>query len=386
MKVKIVLFMVILVTFVMIGSIQAELIGTDATKYFSRDYSEARQKFIEASNAVGAHIDSFEHHLKGPKGESLFTDVAIVGPKNASTIIVLESGTHGVEGFAGSAIQTGLLIEGINSGLEPNMRIMLIHALNPYGFAHLRRFNEDNIDLNRNFLDHSKPYPANPGYEELRDAISPKSISYWINAKSIFKLLLYRLTNDKSALKKAISVGQYTDPQGIFYGGHKEVWSNKIIRTVFKRYLSKAEKVLLIDFHTGLGPYGNAEVILNENEHSDAYKRSVEWWGDRVKNTASDESVSVHLETTLKLAFAQMGPNVEITAVSLEFGTYSPLKVFWALRAENWLHNYGDIEHPDRDKIKTKLLRAFYPDDDAWKLKVWNQGKEVVKQALNHMQ
>jgi len=386
MRVEIVLIVVILVTFARAGSIHAELIGADTTKYFSRDYSEARQKFIEASHAVGAHIDSFEHHLKGPGGESLFTDVALIGPGDASTILVLESGTHGVEGFAGSAIQTGLLNEGINSGLEPNMRIILIHALNPYGFAHLRRFNEDNVDLNRNFLDHSKPYPANSGYEKLAEAISPKSISFWANVKSIFSIFLYRLKYGETELKNAISGGQYTDPQGIFYGGHKEVWSNKIIRTISKRYLSKAEKVLLIDFHTGLGPYGNAEVILNENEHSDAYKRAVEWWGDKVKTTANGESVSVHLETTLKLAFAKMGPNAEVTAVSLEFGTYSALKVFWALRAENWLHSYGVEDYPERNRIKSKLLRAFYPDDDTWKIKVWQQGKEVVELAIKHMQ
>ena len=38
----------------------------------------------------------------------------------------------------------------------------MIHALNPFGFAHLRRANEDNVDLNRNFVDHEGGnYPEN---------------------------------------------------------------------------------------------------------------------------------------------------------------------------------------------------------------------------------
>jgi hypothetical protein len=377
-------------TTVLLGSvgigycIKDNLLDVEAINYFSSNYEEARRKFLNASRAAGAHIESFENHLTEPEGASLFTDVALIGSKDADTILVLGSGTHGVEGFTGSAIQTGLLREGIASDLKPGMSIALIHAINPYGFAHLRRFNENNIDLNRNFLDHSKPYPVNPGYEELADVVSPKSISFWSNLLAIFKLFKYRLINSRAELRKAITGGQYTDPQGIFYGGQNETWSNMTIRVIAKRYLSKAKRVVVIDFHTGLGPYGNAEVILNEEKYSPAYKRAVEWWGDKAKTTASGESVSVHLDTTLKRAFSQMLPKTEVTAVTMEFGTYSDLKVLWALRAENWLHNYGAKEYPESSRIKTNLLRMFYPDDDTWKLKVWKQGQKFVKQVLAH--
>ena len=196
----------------------------------------------------------------------------------------------------------------------------------------------------------------------------------------------YRLKNGNTALKKAVSGGQYTDQQGIFFGGHKEIWSNKTLSTITKRYLSNAERVVLIDFHTGLGPYGNAEIILNEKEHSPAYKRAVEWWGEMVQTSASGKSVSVHIQTTLKLAIPKILPDIEVTAVTLEFGTFSSLKVFWELRAENWNYNYGDKEHPSRNKITNNLLRAFYPEDNDWKNQVWQHGKEVVEQALDHME
>lgn len=381
-----IIFITVLLGFVGNGyCIQDNLLDVEAINYFSSDYGEARRKFLDASRAAGAQVESFENHLEESEEASLFTDVALIGPNDADTILVLGSGTHGVEGFTGSAIQTGLLHEGLGSDLKPGMGIVMIHAINPYGFAHLRRFNENNIDLNRNFLDHSKPYPANPGYEELADVVSPKSISFWSNLRSIFKLFQYRLLNGKAELKKAISGGQYIDPQGVFYGGQNETWSNMTIRAITRRYLSKAKRVVVIDFHTGLGPYGNAEVILNEEKHSPSYKRALEWWGDKAKTTASGESVSVHLDTTLKRAFLQMLPKTEVTAVTLEFGTYSELKVLWALRTENWLHNYGAREHPESNRIKTNLLRVFYPDDDIWKLKVWEQGQKLVEQVLTHI-
>ncbi len=381
----------VLITTILLGSvgigycIQDNLINVEAINYFSSCYGEARKKFLDASRASGAHIESFENDLAEQEGASLFTDIALIGPKDANTILVLGSGTHGVEGFTGSAIQTGLLREGLGSDLKPGMSIVMVHAINPYGFAYLRRFNEDNVDLNRNFVDQSKPYSSNQGYEKLQNAISPKSISFGANIKSIFSTLLYRLKYGKTELKKAICGGQYSDPQGLFYGGHGEIWSNKTIRAISERYLSKAEQVVFIDFHTGLGPYGHAEIILNESEQSSAYKRAVEWWGDRVKTTTNGESISVDLRTTLKLSIPKMLPDTEVTAVGLEFGTYSAFKVFWALRAENWLHNNGGDNHPDRNTIKTNLLRAFYPNDDSWRLKVWKQGKEVVELAFEHM-
>ena len=123
------------------------------TKYFSADYEEARKKFLDASRAAGASIESIWHPNTGPKGTPLYTDVAFMGPKHANRILMLVSGTHGIEGFAGSGIQAGLLREGIASHLDTDMAVVMVHAINPYGMAYLRRVNEDNVDLNRNFVD-----------------------------------------------------------------------------------------------------------------------------------------------------------------------------------------------------------------------------------------
>ena len=387
MKIKILTILIIILLFPVTKGYceQKKLFGLEIVNYFSSDYGEARRKFLDASHSAGADIESFKNPHVGPEGEALFTDIALIGPRDASTIIVLGSGTHGVEGFAGSAIQTGLLSEGIISAKKSGVRFILIHAINPYGFAHLRRFNEDNIDINRNFADSSKPYPANPGYEELSEAISPESISLWANIKAIFKLLQYQTINGKADLKKAISQGQYTHPEGLFYGGQNKTWSNRTIRKIIKRYLSNAERVIYIDIHTGLGTYSSARIIFQEKEDSPAYKRAVDLWGDKVQNTFSGKSDSVYIPSTVKSVFSDILPEIEVTGVTLEFGTLSSLKVFWALRSENWLYHHGKGDHPDADNIKTDLFRAFYPDDDDWKHQVWIQGKEVVINVLNQL-
>lgn len=359
--------------------------GLETIDYFSSDYLEARRKFLDAAHVAGANIESFKHNVTGPKGDVLFLDVALIGPSDANTVLVIGSGTHGVEGFSGSAIQTGLLSEGVFSTHKLKLRIILIHAINPYGFAHLRRFNEDNVDINRNFTDYSRSCPVNTGYEKLAEAISPDSISFWSNIKSIFKLYRYRLTKGNTALKKAITGGQYTHSQGLFYGGQKETWSNTMIRKIVKRYLSTVNRVVYIDVHTGLGEFGKAQILIHENENSSACKRAIGFWGDYVQSTRGEKSDFVYLQTSLKQALPEMLPSTEITAVTLEFGTISSLKVFWALQAENWLFHYGGMDHPKAQAIKTDLLCAFYPDDDEWKHKVWAQGREIVTQALQEV-
>ena len=360
-------------------------IQLEVTDYFSSSYQEARVKFLAAAKTAEARIESHEHPLSGPDGKPLYTDVVLIGPATAETVLALQSGTHGAEGFAGSAIQTGLLKEGIAAKLEPGVKLMMIHAINPYGFAHRRRVNEDNVDLNRNFVDHSKPYPSNEGYMQLADAVAPNSISLWQNAGSLLRFGWFTLRQGTSALKEAISKGQYSHPRGLFYGGQSPTWSNETLKTALTDHLSNAKRVVFIDFHTGLGPYAHGEVILNLGQNSQEYERAVTWWGDRVKSTVSGESVSVHLQGTVKLAVTEILPEAEVTAVSLEFGTFSPVRVFWALRAENWLQHHGSTEHPNAEEIKSDLLRMFYPYDSHWRLRVWDQGREVTQRVLMHL-
>ena len=352
------------------------------TAYFSPSYRVARDRFLEAANNAGAAIESFEHPHAGPDGESLFTDVALIGPTGASNILVMGSGTHGVEGFAGSGIQTGLVREGIASRLPPGVSLVFIHAINPYGFAHLRRFNEDNVDLNRNFRDQSTAPKTNHGYEELADILAPRTLSFWSEVVT-WSRILWLYATDKRELQEAITGGQYSHPEGLFYGGTFDTWSNKTLHSIIDRYLSRADRVVLVDFHTGLGPFGYGEIILNVRKNDKApVERAVAIWGpDRVRSTDTGESVSVHLDASVKVAFAK-ALGGKVTAVSLEFGTEPGTEVVKALRAENWLHHHGGVDHPEAKEIKNRLLRAFYPDSDEWKTAVWNQGKGVVDQAL----
>ena len=145
--------------------------------YFSANYAAAREKFRNAATGASAVQARYHNPATGPDGLELSCDTAWLGPRGAERVLIVMSGTHGAETFSGSAIQVGLLQSGIASEIARGTGLLLIHAINPSGFAWVRRVTEGNIDLNRNFIDHARPHPRNAGYEALRDAIRRIALS-----------------------------------------------------------------------------------------------------------------------------------------------------------------------------------------------------------------
>lgn len=355
----------------------------EGVSHFSESYEQAREKFLAASEAAGASVAAYENPVEDGDPVRLYMDVAVLGRTGSSTALALGSGTHGVEGFCGSGIQVGLLKEGFLRHASSAHRVVLVHAINPYGFARIRRANEDNVDLNRNFIDHSKPHPENRDYDKLARALAPAASWLLRSGASLARLRLYQLVHGKEALQAAVTRGQYRHPKGLFYGGVSDTWSNRTFRRIVREHLSGAERVAFIDFHTGLGPNGYGELISNYLLGSPEHDRAVEWWGDRVKTTKAGESVSADLTGAIKLCLFDELPEAEVTAATLEFGTVPPLRVLRALQAENWLHHFGGHGRARAARIKTELRRVFYPDTEAWKARVWEQGAEVVAAALS---
>src|SRR5262249_21666791 len=138
---------------------------------FSQTYAEARQKFLAAAHAAGLQVGSHDHPSRGRDGEPLAMDVVRLGPVDAAGLLVISSACHGVEGFCGSGVQVSLLGDApfIDAVERSGSAVLLIHALNPYGFSWWRRTTQENVDLNRNFCDFSQPLPMNTAYDEMAD-------------------------------------------------------------------------------------------------------------------------------------------------------------------------------------------------------------------------
>ena len=353
------------------------------SSYFSATYSDARAKFLSACLDVKATVRSYENPERGPAGESLFTDATWIGPDNAPNVVVVTSSTHGVEGFAGSAIQIGLLLDPDAPKPSGDVALLLVHAINPYGFAWLRRENEDNVDLNRNFVDHeNKNYPENDLFEEIVDHLIPVE---WNDTAYQNYLTAIQSLNEKYGevpVRKAMHKGQHKHADSIHYGGASATWSNKTLGLICSDYLKKSKRAAMIDIHTGLGPYGYGELMTPSKPGEAVYDFFYNWYGDEVHSTTAGASLYAGSKGSILAGFRPLVGSLEWAAVGLEYGTRERETMRKAMLANSWLHLHGELDSDLGRKIKQEVKDASYPDEDEWKSLVWKRGKEVIGIAL----
>ncbi|TDQ84602.1 uncharacterized protein DUF2817 [Dongia mobilis] len=349
-----------------------------AVPHFSATYAEARDKFLAAARAHGAVAAAHVNPTLGPDGGELATDTALIGRPDAPHLLIAMSATHGVEGFCGSAIQTAWLAERRFADLPADTAVLLIHAINPHGFAWVRRVNEDNIDLNRNFIDHTKPYPENPGYRELRDYICPPAWDDATLAVAEAKLADYAARHSAIDLQAAIMNGQYWDKEGVFYGGNAPNWSHRTLLTILAPFADSARYAAFIDLHTGLGPSGYGEIISNHFGNLPGAGRVRDWFGSEATMIDDGSSTSTAVTGDTQLGVNAALPRTAITGITLEYGTVSVPEMTQAVRADNWLHIHGDLESELGRRIKRQIRDAFYTDTAAWKEAVIARAMDVL--------
>ncbi len=346
-------------------------VGTSAG-YFSADYFTARSRFREMVEAAGGRLESLELDAKGPGNENLSIDIGWFGAENPRRVLVHSSGLHGVEGFAGSAIQLQLL-DNLPT-IPPDAALVLVHTLNPYGMAWLRRFNESNVDLNRNFLGDEKYGGAPEVYFKVNSFLNPQSPPsrdfYLLKAGWLI------LRHGFSTLKQAVAGGQYEYPKGLFFGGKRLEQGPEKYQSFIAQRLASAEQLVAIDVHTGLGEYGEDTLLVESND----YDSVRQMFGERVAPLSADESPAYATRGGLKSMYSFVSPEARTYALTQEFGTYGPIRVLHALREENRWHHYGQgtVDHLTKQKLK----KTFCPEDESWRLSVLMRGKEVLRQAV----
>jgi hypothetical protein len=349
---------------------------------FPKDYADSRKRFLAAAKALKASLKTYANPNKGPKGEALATDVAWLGPKNAAKVLVLLSGTHGVEAFCGA----GGIMDALKTRpkLPAGTALLAIHAINPHGFAWIRRVTEEGVDLNRNFVDFANP-PANPGYDELADAILPPALEGPAYDAAQRRLEAYREKHGLPALHVAFSGGQYKHEKGLFFGGFGPTWSHRTHAAIIADHeLAKRKHVAVIDYHPGLGPHGYGELICTHLPDTKAAARCKAWWGANVTEPLAGTSVAGARHGFGSRLWEKMLGDDAMTFITIEYGTYDTFKtVRPALVADHWLHAQGPVTWNDKSaqEIKRRLKDAMYVDTDDWREAVIWRSRQVIRMA-----
>lgn len=351
---------------------------SDTARFFSPDYRTARQRFCAAARAAGAALDTLPLAAKGPHGDELAIDVAWFGERHPRRAFVHSSGLHGVEGFAGSAIQLQWLAEGVRPP-PADGAIALAHMLNPYGAAWLRRVNENNVDLNRNFgAVPSGDTEAARAYRLLDPLLNPPSpprIDFFL-ARAAWQVLRHGMTR----LRDSVIGGQTVNPHGLFFAGTRMQAGPAAYEALLESRLAGATRVVALDVHTGYGRYGEDALMANASPARAHLNRCMlEAFGDRLA-LADGSNVAYHVAGSQQDMYTRMLPNAEVYFATQEFGTIGALRVLAALRAENRWHHHGSgaFEH----EARRDLLAAFCPEDERWRDRVLERGRAALTQAF----
>jgi hypothetical protein len=190
----------------------------------------------------------------------------------------------------------------------------------------------------------------------------------------------YARAHGAAAFQAAVSAGQYTHPDGLFYGGTAPAWSALALQAVLTEDLSKVKTLVAMDFHTGLGESGAGEMIVEAAPDSPAFGRARGIWGDMAVSEAAGDSQSVPLTGTLDQGLATLVPGVELTHGVLEVGTVPLATMIRALRLANWQDHFapGNARAAEIGRV---MRDAFYTDTPEWKRAVWEKARICVTAA-----
>jgi hypothetical protein len=367
----------------------------DAMKltYFHETYEENREQFMRLATSLQKQFSDVEiakHFVKSDVDSDLtINSVYIPAQNEKKRLLIMSSGVHGIEGFVGSAVQSYFMSEILNDNIFQNMGLLLIHAINPYGFKYERRFSENNVDMNRNFDVNKDLFQIeDEGYGKLYQFLNPEKktgVSYLGNGFFFLKTVYHILRYKKSALRQSTVQGQYEFPMGIFYGGNdfepQKEWLERLILEKTRDYAS----IFVIDIHTGLGERGKIHLLPGLvqdqriiNSIKKIFKGFIIDWQDPKKDFYPySGGFRDYIE---KLISAEK----EFIKIGFEFGTLNSHKMVGSVRSlhnmilENQGFHHGYKNNKAEKIVKKRFREMFFPSSEIWRSNVIKQASEIL--------
>jgi hypothetical protein len=358
----------------------------EASRERFRDYLSEVQKYWP--NAVLSH-----HRLKG--SEDLTIDwIQSAALDQNEKVLLITTAEHGIEGYVGSAMLE-LFIEQFLDQLDPsNTGLLLIHTINPWGMKHRRRTNENNVDLNRNFVYQTTDLDPdyNPASKEI-DAIlhphQPLGSYFWSHIPFLLQVFRYSLKMGLKNFRSIALLGQYHNPQGIHYGGKKIQEETLAVMEFYREAFRDYQQVLLLDMHTGHGPRYQMSLVNSVFESGKSQEFEKRFNFPLVVAANPDEFYDLrgdmidYIYTLKQKEF----PSKQLYAVSFEFGTYgdSTLAVLRSMRTmlfENRVFCQGVKKSKTRTRAERALGEMFAPKERDWRIKAVEDGTKAFQGIL----
>lgn len=365
--------------------------------YFQGTYMDCRKHFLDEAFKQKPLYEGVEISglaVEGRTDPDLKIDYCYIpAQKSFERLFILTSGVHGVEGYTGSAVQQMFLNELVKEINLEHMGLLVIHAVNPYGFKNNRRVTENNVDLNRNCSTEANLYLSeNKGYNELNLFLNPRQKisltsfdNFFFQLDAVQKIARYSM----GTLRQAVLQGQYHHEKGVYYGGQALEPSIRAVTPVIREIAEHYAMVFSLDLHTGYGENGTLHLFPNPLK-DEKKKEKIETifagrpvdWGD------SDDFYTVTGDFTSYLE--RILPEKYYLTMTFEFGTMDTqttmggIKALHNVRIENQGAHYGYKTQKDEIRVKSRYLESYYPSSESWRSKVIEDSRQTLSQALKN--
>lgn len=358
------------------------------TNPYSSTYAEARERFLGLAATRRADVVSTVHPgERGAQGEELAVDIAVFGNPDAARTLFLVSGTHGQEGFYGSALQLEFLRD---LEIPTGLNVVALHGLNPWGFSHLSRTDDQNIDVNRNFTDYDVVFPQDELYSAVFAAQCPDD---WTEETLDWSAARDALTAEYGVKRMvtAIGGGQQVEPTGMNFVGHEPSWSRRVVSTLLPEVFARAEKIAFIEWHTGLGDYAELSHIPMMEPGSPGYERLFGWMGDQARTTWTrgmdfTGGVTPDYRGWFSAWLPITAPHAQWAGSVIEAGTYDVLSVIDGIRMDRWLKFGRGCSSSSREEIRATMMDRLYPVDPEWRRTALTNGLDAQWRAFRGLE
>ena len=360
---------------------------------FLTDYDSVRSHLLEMFTEMDAQ--TYTHAID--EGDGLYIDTFYLPAQQEQTnLVILTTGVHGMEGYIGSVMLDVFFGEVYPQLNGDNTGVLVVANVNPYGMKYFRRYNENNVDLNRNFILDWENFDlsTNKDYPKVDTFLGPTGKignALWHEAGFYLSLGKTAITEGADTVSDALLGGQYEYPQGVYYGGNGDEASTVYLKDVFAKSLESGyENIVHIDIHSGYGPRYNM-VIFNSVYETMSEAESQEAFGyDYIIAHDSEAFYATTGDTTdffYRLA-EQEKTDKELFSTCFEFGTIGDafFDTILSLKYtvdENRNHWYPTDNATSAEIVRQNYMELFYPTETAWREKTVEDFTAATLGVLN---
>ena len=360
---------------------------------FYTTYDEIRAHLQELTADLGVELSS--HAID--ESDGLYIDsFYLPAAEDQTNLIVLTTGVHGMEGYIGATMLDVFFNEVYPTLDSSDTGVLVVANVNPYGMKYYRRYNENNVDLNRNFiLDwNSFDLSSNKEYPKVDTFLGPTGKignGLWHEVGFYLSLGKTAITDGADTISDALLTGQYEYPQGVYYGGNGDEASTVYLKDVFSRCLdSSYDNIIHIDLHSGYGPRYNMVIFNSVYETMNEAESQAAFGYDHIIAYDSESFYATTGDTTdffYRLA-EQKQSQAELYSTCFEFGTIGDaffdtiLSLKYTID-ENRNHWYPTDNATSAEIIRQNYLELYYPTETAWREKTVADFKTAALGVLN---